>query len=265
MSGSIIILPHPYWERLPKYKKTRLDWPTKNKHARKFLRSKGQWVSLDGSSGQGNLEFWGEYEAPTFCESTGISEGLYPRMVQEPDPDFGEPGLNTDPWVFYPGFVWSVCRHKSIRKPVKSGDIVLFGSSVKGEWYLDTLMVIKERTESGEGVIGGLYDNMIFSKLTEPYKPIVGESFTGFDTPFSFVPAKSSETGHSPFLRPCISSLFRDLRKHSDNQVPSTKNCQALVFCSYEHGNVAFWRKVAMLVENSNLLLGTRFFHVLDY
>jgi len=261
-NGSIILLPHPYGERLPTKNQTHMGWPLNDKHARKFLRSRGEWVTKHSVRRKGYLEFWCEYEAPTFCEFIENKNDLYPHAVQEPDPDFGAPGLNTDPWVFHPGFVWSVCRHASVRKEINPGDVVLFGSSIRGEWYLDTVMVIKERLRGGHGVIGGIYDDLILPELKDPYQPFIGKAYSSLDEPFSFVPAKPADKEHNPFPRPMVSSLLGLLRKQSDRQPPSPKNCQSLVYCSYVDGSEAFWHRVLKLVHDEELVAGVSIDHI---
>lgn len=259
MNGNVIILPHSFWERLPNRQKKYLGWPGGDGHARKFLRSKGNWVKSDGKSGQAWLEFWCEYEAPTSCEFIESGEG-FPNAIQKPVTDFGKPGMNTDPWVFHPGFVWSICRHGSVRNKVNPGDIVLFGSSKKGNWYLDTVMVIKERLSSGAGVIGGVFDKIIHPPFLGPYAPFVGQEFQRISEPFSFVPVKVANNGHSPFARPSINSLLELLRLSNGNP-PSPKNCRALAFCKFDGGVSAFWNKLVKEIEDAGLLLGTSFQH----
>src|SRR5262245_35036427 len=111
MGHKVILLPHPGSERSPDNNSNRVPWPPAYApHKRKFLRARGEWVLSTGETGESWLEFWGEYEGPTLCDRLSLPRGL-PRGVHSIDPIPEAPTRNTDPWVFHPGFVWSLCRH----------------------------------------------------------------------------------------------------------------------------------------------------------
>src|SRR5437867_57816 len=133
MGSKVVLLPHPGGERLPPRGTLRVEWPSGGGHARKFVRARGDWAISTGASGSGWLEFWTEYEGPTVCELLP-SHVVTPRAVHSIDSKPGRASLNTDPWVFHPGFVWSVCRHSALTAEIQNGDLVLFGSALGGNW-----------------------------------------------------------------------------------------------------------------------------------
>jgi hypothetical protein len=175
-----------------------------------------------------------------------------PHAVHEIDANPPAATINTDPWVFHPGFVWSICRHNSLRKEVKPGDIVLFGSSTGGKWILDTGLL---------GKIGGVYDRMVLPTILHTFYPFVGKSYGDAIDRYSFTPAIRADDCHKPFQRPSINRLFSYLRKLTDGRPPSPNNAQALVFCKCECSVVSFWNSIVQLVEQEGLVLGTAFNH----
>lgn len=261
MDSHIILLPHPGPERLPRQGTNRMEWPSCGPHARKYLRAIGEWKLSTGASGSGWLEFWAEYEGPTFCEELPPNT-VPPRVVHIIDPKPGTPTMNTDPWIFHRGFVWSVCRHSSIRPEIQQGDIVLFGSTLGGYWVLDTVLVIDRRINGMRGQIGGVYDHLVFPTVECPFRPFIGKPFwNNFHIPFSFVPAKPADNGHQPFPRPSMNRLLSMLEKISDRNQPSPNNAQALVFCRAVDGLESFWGELISEVESAGLVLGTVFQH----
>ena len=259
--NKVILLPHPGGERLPRRNSTKVPWPTNRKHARKFIRAEGDWSLSNGCSGTSWLEFWTEYEGPTICDRLSLGEGM-PRAVHCIDPKPAFPTMNTDPWVFLPGFVWSVCRHKAIRAThVLQGDLVLFGSTVRGEWLLDTVFVVEERVSGQQGTIGGVYDHLVLPAIDGQCQPFLGKAHATDAPCFSFVPAAISDIGHKPFCRPAISRHLRRLRKISDGVPPSPRNAQALTVCSAKEGVQRFWESLVHEVERLGLVLGVGMQH----
>lgn len=124
----------------------------------------GCGVSRSGKKSEGTVGVWAEYEPPT--DATPVAHvGREPRFVQTPRASIPFENMNTDPWIFQPGFVWSICRHRpSWQCPPSAaccarglenrcpqpGDIVLFGSAMapasnNPEWVLDTVLVVKKK------------------------------------------------------------------------------------------------------------------------
>lgn len=256
----VILVPHPGAERIPRSGRTDVPWPPEGAtHQRKYLRATGRVFDAHGLSKQPEaLEFWGEYEGPTEATALAKRERGCPTCVHDIVLPPGEALLNTDPWVFHPGFVWSICRHNSIRDPVDRGTVVLFGSSVGRRWLLDTFIVVSHRLSGRKSSLGSAYDELVAPTI-EASDPFVGTLPSG-DCPFSFVPA-SRLRRDAGFARPDISKLLTLLRLTSTGASPSPANSQALVHCT---GPDSFWDKVVSAVFTNGLLLGVEFLHPLD-
>lgn len=260
MSAKIILLPHPGAERLPSRGSNRVPWPPSEAgHRRKFLRTFGEWALSSGESGKSWLEFWGEYEGPTLCTRLPQGRGL-PQWVHSIDPNPEAPTRNTDPWVFHPGFVWSLCRHNSLLANLPTGTVVLFGSTVEGEWLLDTIMVVERRMAGVPGAIGGVYDRLVLPTIDREFRPFIGMAHTSNSEFFSFVPAALVDTKDRPFRRPSLNSLFPLLRTKGNRQ-PSPKNAQGLAICTASGGVRSFWSTLVKQIEQAGLVLGTHLHH----
>lgn len=260
MSARIILVPHPGSERLPSGGSSRVPWPPSDSdHRRKFLRTYGEWALSTGESGKSWLEFWGEYEGPTFCTPLPQGRGL-PQGVHSIDSSPEPPTRNTDPWIFHPGFVWSLCRHDKVPANLPTGSVILFGSTVKGEWLLDTVMVVERRMVGVPGCIGGAYDRLVLPTIDREFWPFTGVAYSGNSEFFSFVPAARVDTQHRPFRRPPMNSLF-PLLSTKGNQQPSPKNAQGLAICTARGGVQSFWTALVKQIEQAGLVLGTAFDH----
>lgn len=264
MSANVIIVPHPGSERTPRCGSNYLDWPKpESPHARKFIRSRGKWTLPGMKREPAFLEYWTEYEAPTFCENVSSSSPC-PSVVQTIDDKISKGEFNTDPWIYYPGFIWSVCRHNKLGR-VNEDDIVLFGSVFNHKWVLDTLMVVKERfysqvpSHAGE-LFDTLFRDIVGHTIEEAYSPVVGKTPENGSI-FSFSPAVVANEGHRPFPRPAIGHLFSKLRKSSNGNSPSPRNSRALVHCNYAGSPEEIWKTIVEEVQRNQLVLGTSFCH----
>jgi len=261
--GRVMLLPHPGKERLPDGNLL-CNWPPEgSRHRRKFMHVAGSWRDIHTNRGSGLLEIWTEYEAPTRAEPLngppGTAKHLH-RIVTT----VGAPTLNTDPWIFHPGFVWTTCRH-SRADDIRTGDLILFGSSVDGQWVLDTIFAVDRRLEHPSDIqFAQEYNALVLLPLQrhqEPVRPFIGKPFHRITSPFSFVPCTLSDNGNEPFKRLDITQLLKTLQKISDNCIPSRRNAQALVCCNPRKGLTKFWNDLLSEVESQGLLLGTSFKH----
>jgi hypothetical protein len=218
----------------------------------------------------GLLEVWAEYEPPTLVEPSGRSAPRFVHTIAADEESVATTRaaschLNTDPWIFHPGFVWTICRHGELDADEEppSDDIVLFGSVVGGEWVLDTILVVERRIRAPEpGVLGPAYSHLVWPTVRaacRPPMPFVGRPYRSMDEPFSFAPV--APEGRL-FKRPGVSSLFTRLRKASNGEHPSRISARALVRCKPDTRD--FWRRLRDLVFEHNLLLGVAFHHPLD-
>lgn len=258
----VFILPHPGKERVPSDGTNRVGWGS-DPHKRKFLQATGEWRTIDGNSGAGTLQFWGEYEAPSFVRPVTRAGAGLPRFVQTVDPhvyDGGVP-LNSDPWVFGPSFVWTICRYGPVRDTVVAGDIVLFGSLVESAWVLDTVLVADAPPAPAQpGAFGVEYD-LLVRPTVEGATPIPGRTFRAIDRPFSFAPALPVDGRERPFPRPRVDALFSMLRKCNGGARPSAKNAYALTPCVSSVPLAKFWTALLEFVSDTGCVLGTHFIH----
>lgn len=147
----IVQLNHPEPEHRPPGDLPHQEWNIA-KHRRKFLLSRGRWLSeSNGTPLEGELTFWGEWEPPSCVIMRWVRDHSLPRFLHRPFWDRPPRGQrqNTDPWVFGKHFRYSNCgqRVRALRN-LTPGSIVLFGSTVGGSFVLDTLFVVSSRGEA---------------------------------------------------------------------------------------------------------------------
>jgi hypothetical protein len=117
------------------------EWNAAGSHHRKFIRSKGEYLSQHNAQPiKGSIMFWGEWEGNAWythvggAHAYGIHEpffSLQPRNHQ-----------NTDPYVFGPAFRYAVCKQRGRMHYLEPGSLILFGSSFGHGFALDTMMVV---------------------------------------------------------------------------------------------------------------------------
>jgi len=287
MADRVFLLPHPFGERRLPRGETQCSWPLADKrHARKFLECEGRWLpNLSNGPTSGKLRVWCEYEAPTTAMSLACPNREFPRWLHHIDlPALqtvallgkARRHLNTDPWIWDSGFVWSVCKHFTPKKnfradvgAIEAGDIVLFGSAFSGKWVLDTVLV------AAGAPIGCRHASEADPGLSPAYRQCVSEPLDMHRLPlrilmgtpyevdqrrnFSFVPAVPSAMKTS-FDRIDISSLIRNIRlKNGGTAKPN--NRQALASGTYPGGNSQLWNDLVSVTFGAGLVLGVSFDH----
>jgi hypothetical protein len=158
MSGDGVVrfvqFPHPGSEHVPPadgYRRwQRGDAP----HRRTFVVSDGTYRSTaEGPDRRDEVQFWGEWEGAASTVRRLGHDPPYPRWLCRPQPyaqqpvsDDGTPPQNTDPFVWGDAMRYSVCRQPTNRKlrNLAPGSLILFGSSLGGEFVLDTVLVVAE-------------------------------------------------------------------------------------------------------------------------
>ena len=193
-------------------------------HARKFMQLRGSWIDEDDSSGTGDLWAWGEWEAESelLCELNQLGDPGFPRYLWLPyyvRRQHGYGGLhNTDPFIFGERFLYSNCHQQSRPRlrALEPGSVIVFGSK-KGEWVLDTVLVVAGSAEysAGEAPIdlAGLAPQAFLDVTGGPLADNdAGASFRLYwgatpndpvDGMFSFFPAVQAG-GDAGFKRPSI-------------------------------------------------------------
>ncbi|MGH2614749.1 MAG: hypothetical protein ACRDJC_05890 [Thermomicrobiales bacterium] len=205
-------------------------------HARKYLISPGRFLhGLDGAPTEGEIGFWGEWEA--LSEVVPVSNPLRdgPRWMHRPfwSHQVSYRGLqNTDPFVFGDHFRYTGClqhtKHGATQlRNLSRGTVILFGSKRAGrpEFTTDTVFVVashvdhslrdyKRRlrnvvSETYEAVtLGPWYGNMdgcTPQDADRSYRLYLGATV---DDPvegmFSFFPCVTGDRKYQGFARPTI-------------------------------------------------------------
>jgi len=245
-------------------------------HQRKFMVAKGQYDDKTGLRETGELVFWGEWEGPSRVVKKWPPDWPLPTYLHEPH--MGEPPVagfrqNTDPWVFGDRFHYSNCkqltnkgRSSTSMQRLDEGSLILFGSSQKDRFVLDTTLVVGKRQ--------GAYTARDYDHLdvSDAFRVATIESMSSADdaitdleltlydgaTPdnrfegmFSFVPCVPFNVDGPRFARPTI-------------ELPGVINPRSRQSTRGAHhpGSIAevreCWETVIQQVFEQDLLLATR-------
>ena len=146
--------------------KTGKIW-NKGEHRRKFLEVNGEYLdSLEGSVKQDTLYFWGEWEAKSDVTKISGNKKDLPHFVFKPFYSIPIGNVNTDPFVFGTQFYYCICKQGSYTslRNLNKGDVILFGSCLRGNFVLDTVFVVKDWDEYKVSKIPELRD-----KYNQPF------------------------------------------------------------------------------------------------
>jgi hypothetical protein len=117
------------------------EWNADKSHYRKFIRSQGECISQPGEQAQqGDLLFWGEWEGNSYFQQlnawnpNGIHTPFHSTHIRNHQ--------NTDPYVYGERFLYSVCKQRGRLTQLEKGSLILFGSSFKNGFALDTVFVV---------------------------------------------------------------------------------------------------------------------------
>lgn len=117
------------------------EWNADRSHYRKFIRQQGHYITEIGEKPiKDELLFWGEWEGNSYFEPlnrwnpNGIHQPFHSLHIREHQ--------NTDPYVFGKNFLYSVCKQRERLTKLENGSVVLFGSSFKNGFVLDTVFVV---------------------------------------------------------------------------------------------------------------------------
>ncbi len=154
--GEVLVVQflHPGREHVPPAGASVMGW-NRGEHRRKFLRVPGRCLDGGGVVRSGVVSVWAEWEPQSrVVERHRGPCTPMPRFVHEPV--LARPGQrvrqNTDPYVFGESFLYSNCRQfTSQLRPTRLqrlplGSVVLFGSHLRGQFVLDTVLVVASRT-----------------------------------------------------------------------------------------------------------------------
>lgn len=172
-------------------------------HTRRLISHAGTYIDASNKPKQTQLAFWGEWEA----ETVAVPMSTPPRdrdlahwihTVKSPSQTQRVGSFNTDPCVFGKSFKYCCCqqRKRNSLRHLAPGSLVLFGSTINKQFYLDTVFVV-----DGEGVqydataTEGLPVSDEYQELS--LKRVVPGEYTFYrgktpraGEPYSFVPAR---------------------------------------------------------------------------
>jgi hypothetical protein len=117
------------------------EWNKDKSHYRKFIRQEGEYIKALGQQpSKDELLFWGEWESNSYFEPlnrwnpNGIHQPFHSLHIRHHQ--------NTDPYIYGEHFLYSVCKQRGRLTQLEKGSVVLFGSSFKNGFVLDTVFVV---------------------------------------------------------------------------------------------------------------------------
>lgn len=123
---------------------------SKGRHRRSFMVAQGRYRTDCQVSSEAcdRLVFWGEWEAPADVRQihSDIASALFIPRMPHYSPECGL--QNTDPFVFDGPFLYGCCKQfrkngsYTCLRELDRGDVILFGSHLRGSFVLDTLFVV---------------------------------------------------------------------------------------------------------------------------
>jgi hypothetical protein len=221
-AATFVQFPHPGAEHNPA--SDDMPWNV-DAHRRKFLLAPGHYIDADDHVGEADLVFWGEWEPPSRIERRWPANGRLPRALHRPY--WSRPATrgfrqNTDPWVWGERMLYSNCkqtfgpeRRRTCMQELRAGSVICFGSTIDGEFCLDTVLVVECAQPWSPGEIASLDVDEAFRTCTgDP----IAAGCTGTDAEltlyrgataddpvegmFSFVPAMRADAQDARFARP---------------------------------------------------------------
>jgi hypothetical protein len=266
----VVQFPHPGREHRPSPPRvgTVMPW-NRGEHKRKFLRASARYL-VDGQPHEGQVAFWGEWEAQSRVLDVWPKDGDLPRFLHEPfyeAPADGVKHQNTDPFLFGRTFLYTNCRQaRNVKlRHLTQGSIVLFGSSPGAGFVLDTVFVVDEGEhpafEIGERRVlpdRPEADALVFRPLSTSEKHLGagcrayrGRPYSaGTAAPFSFVPCRPL-TDQMRFQRPLLEAVGA-----LEGLLSPTLRMQAKVTEVDDRTAGAAWQHVREVVEQHGLALG---------
>lgn len=116
------------------------EWNRDERHYRKFIRNKGTFIeNIEDSVPKNDIvSFWGEWEGHSIFRKSDLGG------IHEPFHSVFNRGIqNTDPYVFGDYFKYAICSQKGIMTDLEPGSMILFGTTKKEGFVLDTVFVVK--------------------------------------------------------------------------------------------------------------------------
>jgi len=226
VTGFFVQFPHPRGEHNPPGDD--MPW-NRGDHRRKFLVTPGRYLDRDDQAGEAELVYWAEWEPPSQVQRRWPASGWHPRVLHRPywvEPARRRFRQNTDPWVWGDRMLYSNCKQTIAigpeRRPnsmqrLTRGSVVCFGSTIDGEFCIDTVLVVASAEPWIPAKAADLAVDDAFKvctggsimtarggadlRLTLYRGATVDDSVEGM---FSFVPAQRADAADPRFARPPI-------------------------------------------------------------
>jgi hypothetical protein len=117
-------------------------------HYRKYIKNKGVYIKYvnDHKPQNGDLMFWGEWEGYSKFYPLGQKN---PNGIHEPfHSTTGRGCQNTDPYVLGDCFKYVICSQTGVMTSLSLGSLILFGTTTKVGFLLDTVFVVKSSVQA---------------------------------------------------------------------------------------------------------------------
>lgn len=194
------------------------EWNNDATHYRKFLKTSGLYIQSPGDIPQSDtLNFWGEWEGNSYFDAV---PDAYAYGIHTPFHSTNPRGhQNTDPYVYGDAFRYAICKQRGRLTTLDSGSVILFGSSFKSGFALDTVFVVGDfqtvQTVYAENAarysrtyrqatleaLGNVYLSPNPNSALRLYS---GVSYAPDVERFSFVPCRVGETIGAHFRARCL-------------------------------------------------------------
>jgi hypothetical protein len=243
------------------------EWNNDTTHYRKFILHRGQYLSHFGASPQeSELLFWGEWEGNSWFAPL---QSLRPNGIHQPFHSLHVRGhQNTDPYVFGSHFHYAVCKQRGRLTQLEPGSLILFGSSFKTGFALDTVFVVgsyesvhevaahQAKNYSStyrEATLEQLGDTYIHSDKNSNLRLYSGRMYSEHKDFFSYVPCKSvnEET---------TKGFGRMMFPYGDPDLNFSSNPTGVkIMTEGEENTKTIWENVTRKLSQNNFELGISF------
>lgn len=257
-----------------------IPWNNNDSHRRKFILSNGKYINENNLAEVSDLVFWGEWEAQSLIEKINNTNQSPPNYLNKPflNPSTPNRTHNTDPYVFGNNFRYIICKQgffHNVLTNLEANSIILFGSSINGQFCLDTVFVVSDdksnytinnieklfpvnkRGQYYHASVNPIYDEFDYNKnaLDEDfcrinddreytfYKAVNFDDRNNYNNIYSFVPCRLYNQPNYAFRQPIINLDFIN-----GNQTQGIKSKD----CSVEE-IVFYWNEIVKQIENKNL------------
>lgn len=263
-----------------------IPWNNYDTHRRKFILSNGKFVNDKNELEENELVFWGEWEAQSEIEKINNGNPNPPNFLNIPfiNPAVPNRTHNTDPYVFGKNFRYIICKQgyfHNVLTNLEPNSIILFGSSINGDFCLDTLFVVSKemsnytintienlfplnnRGQYYHASVNPIYDefeynrnaqNEDFCRINDQriysyYKSVNFEERHNYNDVYSFVPCKLYNQRNFTFRQPPIKL---DFIKGNQKQGVNSKECTTDEIIKY-------WNDIVNQIKRNELIKGTYF------